>query len=116
MTGYKDFFEKIARIVNAPREGSISDLELSDLGLSRADLAMLRSGAPNARERILSMARQFGLSVNDLNAHPELGLELAEKCGHCRQAKTCRDAIRSGERLPQEKCPNSGLYAALSQS
>ncbi len=114
MTGYKDFFERIARIVNAPREGSISDLELSDLGLSRADLAMLRSGAPNARERILSMASQFGLSEDDLNAHPELSLELAEKCGHCRQAKTCRDAIRSGSRLPQEKCPNSGFYSALS--
>ncbi len=116
MAGYKDFFDRIARIVSAPREAIISDLELSDLGLSRADLAMMRSGAPNARERILSMARQFGLSEDDLNAHPELGLELAEKCGHCRQAKTCRDAIRSGERLPQEKCPNAGLYAALSEA
>lgn len=114
MTGYRDFFQRIARIVNAPREGSISDLELSDLGLSRADLAMLRSGAPDARARILSMARQFGLSEDDLNAHPELSLELAEKCGHCCQAKTCRDAIRTGDRLPQEQCPNSGLYAALS--
>ena len=46
MTGYKGFFEWIGRIVNAPREGSISDLELSDLGLSRADFAMLRSGHP----------------------------------------------------------------------
>ncbi len=115
MTEYKGFIERMARIFGVPRERRISDPELSDLGLSKADFIMLRSGVPNARERILSMACQFGLTEDNLDAHPELSLELAEKCGHCRQAKTCRDAIRSGDRLPQEKCPNSGLYAALSE-
>ncbi|WP_171170459.1 DUF1127 domain-containing protein [Ruegeria sp. HKCCA0370] len=113
MSGYTDFFQKIARIVSTPRDENLSDRELSDLGLSRADLAMLRSGAPQARERILTMAGQFGLTEADLNAHPELGLELAEKCGHCLQAETCRDAIRAGARLPQGKCPNAGIYRAL---
>lgn len=36
MAGYKDFFEKIAWILNVLREGCISELELSDLGLSCA--------------------------------------------------------------------------------
>ncbi len=115
MSGYSGFFQSIARIVGAPRTEHVDDRELSDLGLSRADLAMLRSGAPQARERILAMARQFGLTEDDLNAHANLGLELAEKCGHCLQAETCRDAIRAGARLPQEKCPNAGLYRALSE-
>jgi len=116
MPAYTDFFQHIARIVGAQRDEHLSDRELSDLGLSRADLAMLRSGAPQARERILAMAQQFGLTEDDLNAHPELGLELAEKCGYCLQAETCRNAIRAGEHLPHEKCPNAGIYRALSES
>lgn len=113
MSGYTDFFQKIAQIVGAPRGEYLSERELSDLGLSRADLAMLRAGAPQARDRILAMAGQFGLTEADLNAHSELGLELAEKCGHCPQAETCRDAIRAGALLPESKCPNAGIYRAL---
>jgi hypothetical protein len=114
MSGYADFFQKMARVISAPRDEYLSGRELSDLGLSRADLAMLRSGAPQARERIVAMAEQFGLTEVDLNAQSELGLELAEKCGHCLQAETCRDAIRAGVSLPQNKCPNAEVYRALS--
>lgn len=114
MTSYTEFFHRITRIVIAPKDAKFSDRELADLGLSRADLTLLRSGLPGARKRILAMAAQFGLTEADLNARPELGLDLAETCGHCRQAKTCRDAIRSGSPLPQDKCPNARLYQALS--
>lgn len=114
MTAYTEFFHRIVRIVNAPKDAKLSDRELADLGLSRTDVALLRSGTPGARKRILAMAAQFGLTETDLNAHPELGLDLAETCGHCQQAKACRDAIRSGSPLPQDKCPNAGLYKALS--
>ena len=115
MQGYTDFFQKMAQIVATPRDEYLCDRELSDLGLSRSDLAMLRSGAPRTRDRILAMAGQFGLTEADLNAQANLGLELAEKCGHCLQAETCRDAIRAGAHMPQSKCPNAGIYRALAE-
>ncbi|MBO9451318.1 hypothetical protein J7426_13685 [Tropicibacter sp. R16_0] len=115
MSGYAKFFQKMAQVISAPHNEHLSERELSDLGLSRADLAMLRSGAPRARERIVAMAEQFGLTEADLSAHSELGLELAEKCGHCLQAETCRDAIRAGVALPDTKCPNAEIYRVLAQ-
>lgn len=115
MSGFDDFFQMLSRIARLEPAERPSDRDLADLGLTRADLALLKSGTPGARERIVAMAAQFGVSEDMLDAHPELGLDLAEHCVHCAQAKTCREAILKGRHLPAVACPNAGLYRALAK-
>ena len=114
MSAFDEFVRAMSRILHAPVTEKLEDRDLADLGLSRSDLAMLRSGEPGAHERITAMARQFGLQQSDLNTHLEISLALAENCGHCQEAKTCHKALQRGEALPEDKCPNAGIYRSLS--
>ena len=110
------FKAALRRLVEGARSEELDERELDDLGLSRADLEILRSGLPGARARLEAMAARFGLRPADIDADRGIALELAEACAHCGQARTCMRAIETGVELDPDHCPNAGIYRALASS
>lgn len=114
MSGLEGFRRAMEQLVQGLRTEKVSDRELADLGLSRADFDMLMSGAPGSEKRIEAMAAQFGVDPEMITNTPGLSLHLTEFCGHCSVVKTCQRALEAGKPLPQDQCPNAHIYKALS--
>ena len=113
MADFAGFKKVLEFIVAWSHREHVSDRELADLGLSRADLEGLRAGTPGAQERIRAMAADFGVTPETLAANRHLSLHLAEICGHCSAAQTCQKVLKTGAALPHDECPNASIYEAL---
>ena len=96
------------------RERAPTDLELSDLGLSRADYRRLITSKDGTRARMEVLAARFGVTPEMIDADRGLALELAETCGHCQSATACQNAIDLGVDFNTERCPNAATYAEMS--
>ncbi len=105
-TLFRDFFEGRAR--------GPSDLELADMGLSRADFTRLMTSKEGTRNRMEALAAQFGVTPAMIDADHGLALELATTCGHCQCAKACQNALDLGVDFNADHCPNAGIYADMS--
>lgn len=92
---------------------ALSDEDLADLGLNRDDYRILVKGGPGARNRLVAMARTFGLSEADIDKHRGVALDLAEACATCGEARTCQKAIEGRGELPVDRCPNAAIYRML---
>ena len=103
---FKDFFRG--------RERAPTDMELSDMGLSRADYNRLNSSAPGTRQRMEALAARFGVTPAMIDADRGLALELAETCGHCGHTKACQKSIDEGSDFDTSLCPNASIYADMS--
>jgi len=97
-----------------PTNKGLTDLELSDLGLSRLDCAQLESSKPGTRKRMETLAARFGVTPRMIDADRGLALELALTCGHCVNAKACQNAIDLGVDFRTDRCPNASVYADMS--
>lgn len=98
------------------RERAPTDLELSDMGLSRADYQRLITSKDGTRARMEVLAARFGVTPQMIDADRGLALELAETCGHCACATACQNAIDLGVEFNTERCPNATIYADMSST
>lgn len=93
---------------------TLSDRELDDLGLSRAQLAEFISIPADVPDRIARMAAVFGVPEAELQANRADYLELLGTCHHCAASAACAHALHHGDiRSPADAtfCPNAKLYA-----
>lgn len=110
----EQFRTALRRLLGGDHPERLSEMELADLGLSRADVAILQNGAPGARVRLEKMAAQFGVSPADIDRDRGIALDLAETCARCDEARRCMQAIKTGQKLDEDNCPNSRFYKILS--
>ncbi len=106
------FFEALRHLLD-PKADDLSDRQLAELGLTRADFRLLQSGHPNTRARLEAMAARFGLTPRELDAYRSVAIDLAKTCGHCSEARTCEKALDGKAEWPVDRCPNAHIYAAL---
>lgn len=112
-------FERIKALIerwNEVREVSaLSDRDLDDLGMSRGQVEAFVRMPHDVPDRVIAMARIFGLSQTEVMADHAEWLELLETCGTCRDRGACKLVLERGE-LPRPQecsfCPNAHQFDA----
>lgn len=112
-------FERIKALIdrwNEVREVSaLTDRDLDDLGMSRAQVEAFVRMPHDVADRVVAMARIFGLSEAEVKADHAEWLELLETCGTCHDRGACKLVLERGElSRPQECsfCLNSHQFEA----
>lgn len=86
-------FDRIKALVqrwNEVREVSaLTDRDLSDLGMSRAQVEAFVRMPQDVPDRVVAMAQIFGLSEADIKANHAEWLDLLETCGSCHDRDAC---------------------------
>lgn len=109
-----DLFERARRAkVRRHQETVPNDRELADLGLSRADYAVLMQGPPGTRDRMEHLGLCFGVSAAMIDADRGTVLEIAETCARCLEKLACQRAIEGKASFAAERCANRTRYEAL---
>lgn len=105
----------IARWQELKEIDALTDRDLDDLGMSREQVRAFARMPHDVPDRVLAMARIFGLSEAEVKADHARWLELLETCGHCGDRGACTLVLERGELTrPQECgfCLNAGSFAA----
>lgn len=94
---------------------ALSDRELADLGVSRAQALELVNLPDDVPARVAAMGRLFGLGEAELTANRDLWHELLETCHHCAALPTCARFMASGAPEPANAgfCPNRAEFTEL---
>jgi hypothetical protein len=108
MTGSAILKRLMASAVHRP-----DDRELADLGLSRADYALLVQSPPGARARIEHIAARLGVTPSMIDAEPGMAQEIAETCAACSEARACQRGIDTGAGFATVRCPNANRFRDL---
>ena len=96
----------------------LTDLELKDAGLSRADFMTALAAPADTRQRMLSMAAAYGLPGVALDNEHWRALDIARACGQCGERAKCRRWLTGLEQNydPATFCPNAEHYKELAVS
>ena len=101
---------------------AMTDSDLADLGVSRTEALSLAALPDDVPGRVATMARIYGLEVDDLLADRRVWHELLHGCNHCTDLATChRFMAREDQEAPVDPaaltfCPNRETFAHLSQA
>lgn len=93
---------------------ALTDRDLADLGMTRAQVQDFIRMPPDVPDRVARMAAIFGIPEADLKANHAEYLELLGTCAHCRDRAACALTLaRGAEARPSEVafCPNAAIYA-----
>ncbi|MCA8883471.1 MAG: DUF1127 domain-containing protein [Rhodobacter sp.] len=96
---------------------AMSDRDLADLGVTRAQAEALTALPDDVPGRVAAMGRVFGLSEDTLTRQRDLWNEMLHSCHHCQDLATCERTMvnRITGEIPEVGfCPNAGAFAALS--
>ncbi len=83
---------------------ALTDRDLDDLGISRAQAEAFVRMPHDVPDRVLAMAEIFGLSEVDVKANHAEWLELLETCGTCRDRGACKLVLERGELSRPQDC------------
>lgn len=101
-------FERIKTLIdrwNEVREVSaLTDRDLDDLGMSRAQVEAFVHMPHDVPDRVVAMARIFGLSEAEVKADHAEWLELLETCGTCRDRGACKLVLERGDLSRSHEC------------
>ena len=93
---------------------ALTDRDLDDLGMSRAQIQAFVTMPADVPDRVARMAAIFGIPETDLKANHADYLELLGTCAHCRDRAACSLLLHRGD-IAQPKdaafCPNAPVYA-----
>ena len=94
---------------------AMSDRELADLGVSRAQALALSRLPDDVPGREQAMGRIFGLSEAELSENREVWHELLQSCNHCAALPQCARYMAGPSQLRHETgfCPNHGQFGVL---
>jgi len=95
---------------------ALSDRDISDLGLTRDQLAHFVRMPADVEDRVTHMAAVFGLSADEVKASHAQWVELLEVCGSCTHREACAHQLAKGsEAHPADCgfCRNRATFAAL---
>ncbi len=113
--------ERILRLIRLSRDrhdiDAMSDAELADLGVSRAEALSLAALPDEVPARVTAMARIFGVAEAALLADRGLWHEVLNRCQHCDDLAACHRFM--AREAPADKddvsfCPNRATFEALS--
>lgn len=94
---------------------ALSERDLSDIGLSRAEVIDFVQMPVDSPRRLAAMAEIFGLTEAELRAEHEAYLDLLRNCGHCGARRACSETLaHANQARPADCgfCPNAAEYAA----
>lgn len=98
---------------------ALTERDLDDLGLNRAQMLALAWLPQDAPDRMAQMAAHYGLDRTALQDDRATFLNLLGTCGTCHDRAACADLLaRSGplSRAETGFCPNAGQFAAMAES
>lgn len=113
-------FEKIKalhqRRMNFREVANLSNRELDDLGMSRAQIEAFVGMPQDVPDRVTAMARIFGLSDAEIKAEHVQYVDLLSTCGGCKDRKACKSVLSLGDQARPEDaafCLNATSFAEL---
>ena len=75
----------------------LSDRELDDLGMTRAQVEAFVRIPRDVPDRVLAMAEIFGLSEDQVKADHAAYVDLLYTCGQCKDRGACRVVLDRGD-------------------
>lgn len=96
--------------------GALSDRDLDDLGMSRAQVEAFVRMPRDTADRMAYMAANFGITEDDLKADYAAYLELLGTCGHCQDRAACAVVLAKGDLARPSDCafcPNASAFAGM---
>lgn len=95
---------------------SLSDRDLSDLGMSRDQLHAFLRMPQDIAERVTAMGAIFGVSEAELKRDHAQWVDLLSVCGHCADRGACSKVlVRGPAAVPASSrfCGNTATFAHL---
>ena len=95
---------------------ALTDRDLHDLGMSRAQIEAFARMPRDTAERMAHMAANFGITEAELKADYSLYLELMGTCGNCHDRASCALVLSKGDLARPSDCafcPNAGAFAGM---
>lgn len=83
---------------------ALSDRDLADLGMSRAQVTAFARMPQDVPDRVLAMARIFGLDEVAVKANHAEWLQLLETCGPCQDRGACALVLERGDLARPREC------------
>lgn len=115
-------FERIKALIHRWDEirevDALSDRDLDDIGLSRAQLEDFVRMPHDIDQRVTAMAAVFGVDETELRRDHGQLLDMLHTCGHCKDRGACALVLERAElSRPRDAdfCPNAGDFTRLAQ-
>ena len=83
---------------------ALSDRDLDDLGMSRAQVEAFVRMPHDVPDRVIAMARIFGLDEVEVKANHAEWLDLLEVCGTCHDRGACKLVLERGDLSRPQDC------------
>ncbi len=117
---FAKLMERMARRQRLNTAQDMTDRDLSDLGVTRAQLLNFVKMPEDVLGRMGKMANVFGADLREIQNHRDSYLDAVEACHSCDAQKICRKTLAAqGPSRPRAEdidfCPNAALYAASVQ-
>jgi len=94
---------------------ALSDHDLTDLGMTRAQVTAFATMPADVPDRVAAMAAIFGIPAAELKSNRADYLELLGTCADCRQRARCARVLHDAQHAqPADAtfCPNAPIYTA----
>ncbi len=114
-------FDRIRSLIRRLHEASeveaLTDRDLADLGMTRAQLHDFLRMPQDVAERVTAMGAIFGLPEAALRRDHAQWVELLSVCGHCADRGACARVLQMGDMADPaaiDFCGNRRTFATLS--
>jgi uncharacterized protein YjiS (DUF1127 family) len=98
----------IHRLQEAVEIEALTDRDLDDLGMSRAQLRDFLQMPQDITERVTAMGAIFGVPEAALRRDHAQWVELLSTCGHCADRGACAKVLANGSSANQSDAPFCG--------
>lgn len=106
----------LQRMSETAEVNALTDHDLDDLGLSRAQLLAFLRMPRDLSERVTAMGEIFGVPKEDLKRDYAQWIDLLTVCGHCTERGLCASVLDKGSAAHASDCGfcgNKGSFAGL---
>ena len=97
----------------------LTDRELEDLGMTRAQVLHFVRMPSDVPDRVAAMAQIFKLSPEDVKANHGRYLDLLDTCGTCGHRRACKLVLGQGDTARATDvgfCPNAPEFRSMAET
>lgn len=97
----------------------LSDMELDDLGMTRAQVLRFVRMPHDVPDRVAAMAQIFGIPEADVKANHGRYMDLLDTCGTCGHRSACKMVLKQGDSARATDvgfCPNAPEYRSMAET
>ena len=94
----------------------LTDRDISDMGLDRAEAMALIDGPADIPERVADMASVFGLPVDAVQRSRAVALDMFQTCANCPDREGCARGLAgdaAARAAVAADCPNRATFQAM---